>query len=111
MGLCAGFIIGRGFLSVTYPAIVGRTLNIALADQLLRAVRPAVVTAGLFAVALLAGRRFEVDGWLPLVAVSIMTVLLVGPAAFFTGLSGAQRRRLTQRVARAAETLRGGRGS
>jgi O-antigen/teichoic acid export membrane protein len=111
VGLCAGFIIGRGFLSFLYPAIVGRTLNIDLSDQLRRAVRPAIVSAALFAGAVLAGRQFGVDGWLPLVAVSIMTVLLVGPAAFFAGLSREQRTLLARRATRVAGTLRGGRGS
>ena len=111
VGLCAGFLIGRGFLSFLYPAMVGKTLGIRLSDQLLGAVRPVIVSAGLFAAALVAGRRFGVDGWLPLVAVSIMTMLLVGPVAFFAGLDGRQRHRLTQRAARVAGTLRGGRGS
>jgi hypothetical protein len=111
VGLCAGFIIGRGFLSFLYPAIVGRTLNIDLSDQLRRAVRPVIVSAALFAGAVLAGRRFGVDGWLPLVAVSIMTALLVGPVAFFAGLAREQRSLLTRRAAQVAGTLRGGRGS
>ena len=111
VGLCAGFLIGRGFLSFLYPSMVGKTLGIRLSDQLRRAVRPAIVSAGLFAAALVAGRRFGVDGWLSLVAVSILTMLLVGPVAFFAGLDGRQRHRLTQRAGRVAKTLRGGRGS
>ena len=111
VGLCAGFIIGRGFLSILYPAIVGKTLGIDLSDQLRQAVRPAIVSAALFAAALSAGRRFEVDGWLPLIGVSIITVLLVGPVAFFTGLARERRTLLTQRMVRVAETFGIGRGT
>ena len=111
VGLCAGFIIGRGFLSILYPAIVGKTLGIDLSDQLRQAVRPAIVSAALFAAALSAGRRFEVDGWLPLIGVSIITVLLVGPVAFFTGLARERRTLLTQRMVRVAGTFGIGRGT
>lgn len=111
VGLCAGFILGRGLLSFLYPAIVARTLEIQLSVQLRRAVRPAIVSAGLFAAAVLVGRRYGVEGWLALIAVSAATVLVVGPVAFLAGLAAEQRAMLIQRATRVTGTLRDGRGS
>jgi O-antigen/teichoic acid export membrane protein len=108
VGLCAGFIIGRGFLSILYPAMVGRTLNIRPSDQVRRSLRPAVVSALLFGLAQVAGRRIALDAWLPLIGVSIATVLLVGPIAFFSGLDERGRNRLKTRAQRVAATFRGG---
>lgn len=108
-GLCLGFLIGRGILSFLYPAMVGRTLDIRLRDQVRSALRPATVTAVLFGLALLGGRRFEADAWLSLVGVSIATVIVVGPIVFFTGLDPSGRNRLTKRTLRVVQTLRGGR--
>jgi hypothetical protein len=110
-GLCVGFLIGRGYLSFLYPAMVGQTLEIDMADQLRRAVRPAIVSACLFACAFMAGRQFGVDDWLPLIGVAILTALLVGPLAFFAGLGRDQRTLLSQRAVRVAGSFGIGSGS
>ena len=111
IGLCAGFLIGRGLLSIAYPAMVGRILQIGLIGQLRRAVRPALASAVLFALALLASRHFEVITWLQLIGVSIVTVLVVGPVAFYSGLAGDHRQLLVARATRVVETFRTRRGS
>lgn len=111
VGLCAGFLIGRGLLSILYPAMVGRILGIGLVGQLRRAVRPATATVVLFALALLASRRLDADTWIQFIGVSIATVVVVGPVAFFTGLDRDNRNLLTTRVIRVVETFRTGRGS
>ena len=107
VGLCAGFLIGRGLLTLVYPAIVGRALDIRFTNQVRRAVRPVLVTALLFGFALAVGRQTRVDAWLPLVGVSIATAFTVGPIAFLAGLDRQGRIRLTLRVRRVAQTFRG----
>ncbi len=111
VGLCAGFLMGRGLLSILYPRLVGRILKIGLADQLRQSVRPAIASAILFGLALFLGRRLDVDAWVPLIGVTIATVFVAGPAAFFAGLGGGMRHHLTRRASRVVGTFRGGRGA
>ena len=49
IGLCLGFLIGRSILSVSYPWLIGRFLNIPFASQLGSVVRPALITTVLLA--------------------------------------------------------------
>ncbi len=49
MGVCIGLIIGRSILSINFPKIIGRFLNISLQSQLKGILRPAFVSAALFA--------------------------------------------------------------
>jgi O-antigen/teichoic acid export membrane protein len=107
IGLCAGFLIGRGILTFAYPAIVGRALDIQFTGQVGGAMRPAVVTALLFGLGLAGGREVRVDTWLALIGVSIATVLVAGPIAFFAGLDRQGRNRIMARVRRISETFQG----
>ena len=111
IGLCAGFLIGRGILTFAYPAIVGRALEIPFTGQVGRALRPGIVTALLFALGLAAGQQVGVDSWLALAGVSSATVLVVGPIAYFAGLDRQGRDRIMKRVRRVSETFRTGGGS
>jgi len=111
VGLCAGFLAGRGLLSILYPAMVGRVLGIGLAGQLRRAVRPAAAVVLLLSLALLAGRRVDVDTWIGLIGVSIATAAAIGPVAFFAGLDQNSRNLLTTRATRVVGSLRTGRDS
>jgi hypothetical protein len=111
IGLCAGFLIGRGILTFAYPAIVGRALEIPFTGQVGRALRPGIVTALLFALGLAGGQQVGVDSWLALAGVSIATVLVVGPIAYFAGLDRQGRDRIMTRVRRVSETFRTGGGS
>lgn len=107
VGLCLGFLIGRGFLSFYYPAMVGKTLDIPLSQQLRRSVRPLVATGLIFGLALAAEDTIVVDTWLPLILGSIATVLVVGPTAFFAGLNRGERMRLSNRLKRVVATMPG----
>lgn len=108
VGLCAGFLVGRAILGLVYPKMIGDTLDAPLARQLAASVRPALVAGALFAGALVAARHVGVGSWPALVAVSLLTVVAVGPPAFFLGLPREARRRLAGRTARAIATLRPG---
>ncbi|MCB0082274.1 MAG: hypothetical protein KDE47_15135, partial [Caldilineaceae bacterium] len=44
VGLCAGIIVGRLLLTISYPLIVGRFLQIGFPQQLRAALRPGLVT-------------------------------------------------------------------
>ncbi len=109
VGLCTGFLIGRGLLSVLYPAMVGQALGIPVGSQFRAAVRPAFASAALFGLAVVLSRRFEVETWLGLVAGAIATVLVVGPVAYGAGLNPGQRRALVRRTVRVAEEILPGR--
>ncbi len=109
VGLCVGFLAGRAVLGFLYPKMIGDTLDAPLAGQLRASVRPTLVAAALFAGALLLAPRVGAGSWAALVAVSLLTVLVVGPLGFYAGLSRDARRRLVERTARVVRTLRPGR--
>lgn len=106
VGLCVGFLVGRGVLSVLYPAAVGRVLGLGLGTQLRRSIRPVVATTVLFGLAIVLGRRLDVTGWLPLVGLTALTAPIGGLLAFFGGLGAERRRTLRARAARVARSFR-----
>ena len=59
-GLALGFIIGRLIIGIAYPWAVCRTLGLSPLGQLRGTIRPALVTAALFAGALAAGTETDV---------------------------------------------------
>jgi O-antigen/teichoic acid export membrane protein len=97
-GLCLGLMAGRSILSLGYPWIVGRFLQVSLAAQLKSVLKPAFVTILLFMLALSAGDFFRSDTWIGLILSVGMTLPVVSLLAFYGGLSGDQRRRIMQRV-------------
>lgn len=98
VGLCAGFIAGRSALSVYYPWLVGRSLDIPFRSQLMSVLRPGLVTIVLFALALAGGNYLIVNTWLELILYVGGTMVLVAVAAFYAGLGTEDRRRLLGRV-------------
>lgn len=99
-GLVLGFIAGRAIISVAYPWSVCGSLGLARAGQFMGAVRPACVAAAMFAGALALAPLVEVRSWLLLVPVGAASLAVFGAVSFFLGLSGHQRRRVSQRVRR-----------
>jgi O-antigen/teichoic acid export membrane protein len=97
-GLCAGIITARLMLTVAYPYIVGRRLGVSLSSQLRGAVRPALTTAALFAVALALGERVGADTWIGLVAGSAATCVATAGIALLVGLPARARRELIGRL-------------
>ena len=49
-GICIGFILGRLILTIGYPAIIGRFLQLSIWNQIKAALRPLAATSLLFAV-------------------------------------------------------------
>ena len=63
VGMCVGWPLGRGILSVAAPLAVGRILGIPLHVQLRGIARPLVTTAVLFAAAYVLAGELAVDSW------------------------------------------------
>lgn len=104
IGVTLGLILGRSLLSIGYPLIVGRFLQIPLASQVKGIFRPASVTIFLFAFAMLINIVYSdhalllPDGWLEFAFLTGLTALLALAAVFFLGLSNKQRRKILRRL-------------
>lgn len=101
-GLCAGIIAARLMLTVGYPYLVGRRLGISPSSQLRGAVRPALTTAALFALALALGERLGARTWGELVAGSAATCVAAAGIALLVGLPARARRELVGRFRKVA---------
>ena len=99
-GVVAGFIAGRLILTVAYPLLIGRLLEVARRTQLVAALRPAAVTVLLFALAAYLGRVVDVSSWVSLAAGATVTGALCLGGGYLAGLPRAQRRQLRIRVRR-----------
>jgi O-antigen/teichoic acid export membrane protein len=96
--LAVGFIAGRSILTVAYPWLVCRYLEVSPFGQLRSAVRPMLVSALAFAGAALLAAVAHTDSWLSLLFLGGISVAAFGVASFFLGLSAPQRRRVSRRV-------------
>jgi O-antigen/teichoic acid export membrane protein len=108
-GLCLGLVLGRAILGVAAPVAVGRVLGVRVRRQLSALLRPAVVTAAVFAAGSWLAEKNPVSSWLGLVAGVATTVLAVTLLAAFSGLSRRQRAQLVGRVRSMGRRPRGGR--
>lgn len=107
VGLCIGLLIGRSILTVAYPWLIGRAIDQPLTNQLRAVLRPALVTAVMFAVATYLARDFVVDSWMELVLGAVATGGVVAVAATLLGLNANQRRDLLRRVRKMAPSAAG----
>jgi O-antigen/teichoic acid export membrane protein len=104
VGLCLGIIAGRSILSVGYPMMISRFLEVSLSSQLKRVLRPVLVTVLLFALASELSSLMSVDtwsglrGWMSLILSGGVTSSLVLLLTFYVGLSSDQRRNILRRV-------------
>jgi O-antigen/teichoic acid export membrane protein len=98
VGLCLGFLAGRGILSLGYPWMVGRALQDPIQQQVRRAIRPVCVAAVLLGIALEMGDMLAVSSWPALVGGGAATALCVAAVAFFSGLSQVQRQQVLSRL-------------
>ncbi len=104
VGLCLGVIVGRSVLSISYPIMVGRFLKVSFSSQLKGILRPVLVAVLLFSLAsklsdlLFTSNWFSASGWIDLILSVGVTFGLVLLLAFYTGLSGDQRRHILRRV-------------
>lgn len=103
-GLCLGIILGRFCLSIGYPSLVGRYLQIGFVAQLKSTLRPALITILLFtAITWLNRSSFYLRlspgfGWIELILSIGITVFIVLLVAFFLGLTLNQRKLMIRRV-------------
>ena len=103
-GLAIGFLAGRSILTVTYPWIVGRALGIPLLRQLRGALRPILLSVGIFAACVAVAPA--VDGsWIALIGLAGLLFVASAGTAFFFGLPSDQRLRTVRRVRRPAAEL------
>ena len=100
VGLVLAFIVGRSILTLAYPLIVGRLLDLSPMGQIRGAIRPGVLTGVLFSVTAYVGTQVRADSWITLVAGGAATAIVVAPAAAFGGLNARARRRLSARLIR-----------
>jgi O-antigen/teichoic acid export membrane protein len=101
-GLVVGFIAGRAILTIAYPWLIGKFLGVSPGRQLVAAVRPAVATTGMLAIAAVLASMFQVDSWLELALWVAVSAAVAGPLAFFAGLGTRERERLWNRARRVA---------
>jgi O-antigen/teichoic acid export membrane protein len=103
VGLSLGLFLGRAILSLGYPIIVGRYLGVTLASQLKSCLKPAFITVILFSLATLLdhyvipGTWKGLTGWIQFILSAGTTALLFLGMAFYTGLSGDQRKAILRR--------------
>ena len=104
IGLCIGLIIGRSILSLGYPILVGRLLNVSFSSQIKSILRPAFVTFLFFTLAtcfdsyILATNFVHVSGWFNLGLYISITFIVALALAFYVGLNSRQRVTIIQRV-------------
>lgn len=106
VGLCMGIILGRLLLSISYPLLIGRFLQVSLWQQMQSALRPAVVTTIFFilaanpALVLPQWQRFTADSWIGLIVNAALSFLVIVVAALYSGLTGTQRKQILSRLQR-----------
>lgn len=102
-GLCLGLIAGRLVLSIGYPLMVGRFLKTSFSSQFRSIQRPALVTTLFFVLSSKLGDILGTNiwlgtfGWIDLFLSVGLTFGVVLLLAFYTGLSGNQRRQILRR--------------
>lgn len=106
-GLCLGIMSGRLVISVGYPVLISRFLNIPTARQSIAIMRPILVTVLFLGVAT-AWDKFafitvnrDFSGWIFFVISAGFTGILIFLFLFFSGLSRLQRQVLVERVKKA----------
>jgi hypothetical protein len=104
VGLCLGIMGGRLIISIGYPILIGRFLNVSLSSQLNRLLRPVLVTIILFSIAMGLDKFISVTagegimGWLMFILSAAGTGFLMLLISFFAGLSSDQRRSMIYRL-------------
>lgn len=103
IGACIGLIIGRLVLTISYPQIIGKFLNIPIYRQMKGILRPGLTSLGFYFVASLIDyftggvilNGFY--GWGILIIGAGLTACIALPLIFYSGLSGKQRKKILDR--------------
>lgn len=98
IGICLGFLAGRFVLSISYPRLIGRFLNISMKDQFRYILRPAFVSIVLFCASTIVGDFLPSASWFSLPFFILLTLTIIGIIAFYTGISNSQQEVLIKRV-------------
>jgi hypothetical protein len=97
IGLTLGFIVGRAILTVGYPWMIARMLEIPLQRQLKGVVRPGLATGALFACSSLLGTIVHTESWVALFLLAGLSAGGIAILALFAGLPVGPRRRVWNR--------------
>lgn len=99
-GLVIGFVIGRLPLTVAYPVLVGKLLDLPRVVDLGAVMRP-LLTSVLMVTGAVWLRPFaDAGGWVSFLVLGALTAAATLAFAYVVGLSGGQRNRVRQRVLR-----------
>jgi O-antigen/teichoic acid export membrane protein len=99
-GLVAAFVLGRLPVTVAYPLLLARLLQLPKAFTLNALWRPAVTSGAMFAVAWWLGGVGVAGGWLSVLTLGSLTAVAATAAAYGAGLSSSQRADVRARVLR-----------
>jgi len=104
IGVCLGLIIGRSLLSIAYPILIGRFLEIKFSTQIRAIIRPGFVTILIFLTAigiesiLPTSSWHSFGGWILFLLAIGITAIVTLPIAFFLGLTREQEKVVLHRV-------------
>ncbi|MDP9183888.1 MAG: hypothetical protein M3P04_14075, partial [Actinomycetota bacterium] len=99
-GLVVAFVIGRLPVTVAYPLLVGRLLQLPHPFRLDVLWRPALTSVALFASGAWLRGVSDVSGWLSLLTLGSLTAVVATATAYGAGLTRSQRRDVRARVLR-----------
>jgi O-antigen/teichoic acid export membrane protein len=103
VGVIIGIILGRLILTVAYPRLIGRLLNIGFSSQIKATLRPTLVTTLLFLAAsgletyLPTQNWISLGGWILFALSAGMTACFVFGVALMIGLTKGQRKSIIKR--------------
>lgn len=104
VGLCLGIMAGRLIVSVGYPLLIARFFGVPISSRFGRALRPALVTFLLFALAFVVDASASLStgaglaGWALFFLAAALTGIGILAISFFAGLSNGQRLAILRRV-------------
>jgi O-antigen/teichoic acid export membrane protein len=100
VGLTIGFICGQAILSLGYPYLIGRFLQVTPTSQLKGVIRPSIITILSFGLVSILSNSVVATTWPSLILYSGSTAVVLSLLVFYLGLTGEQRNSLFNRVRR-----------
>jgi len=107
IGLTIGFIFGQSILTIGYPLLIGRFLQVSPSSQLKGVIRPGITTILFFGLVSTLSSSLFVSSWILLILYGGLTALLFFLLVFFIGMTGEQRNILLKRVRKVLPSERG----
>lgn len=104
IGLCLGIMLGRLILSLSYPIIVGKHLELSFSGQLKSFIRPCSVLVIFFALASYASEHLPAKiasftgSWIGLIVSVAISALLIFIFSFFASLEKTKRGQIIRRL-------------